>query len=428
MTIKSRLRNNLNIVINPIYTSQSYLYDDEDNVYKFDFSTRIPKLVDYSVCTSKKFSNSSAKLFIGEFYVDYNKNTFFGGDDEKCKFIPIGPVYNKTVSSGWGFEGDTYYQRFDNVRLYESGSSDVNQNIDAISIMLETYKNLDGDYRKQRGRLNTTTLTVDNTNNAINDVYSQSNNFRSSYVLDEKFEDSTHPSLYAWSLTKQAISDIDSWTSINLSNSAELDGDKGSLTKIKRWNNQLLAFQEKGLAVINYNQQTTISNAEGVPIEIANSGKVTGHYYLSSTQGCINKWSIVDSPYGIYFIDSYNKSINVLGPEGLKSLSTINLFQDWAVENINCNVWKPNSKNKGFKSFYDYINKDVYFINSETALCYNELLGQFTSFYDYQDLNTMALSKGHVIGIKDGNLYIMFEESPFGYSEISPLQTSGEML
>ena len=118
---------------------------------------------------------------------------------------------------------------------------------------------------------------------------------------------------------------------------------------------------------------------KGVPVEIANSGKVTGHYYISSTQGCKNKWSITDSPYGLYFIDSYNKSINVFGSEGIKSLSTINLFQDWIVENEKSIIWNPYN-NGGFKSFYDPINKEVYFINNETALCYNELLSQFTSF------------------------------------------------
>lgn len=387
------------------YSVNNYVEDNNTlsiDLYKLSMF-QIPNIQD------SRYNSEKPKLFIGEFYVDYDKNTFFGGNSQNCKFIPISEAYPKTTTKGWGFEGDTYYQRCDNVRIYESSSSDVNQNIDAVSFMLETYENLDGDYRMQRGRLDTINLTVENTNDAINPVYSQSNNYTASYILDKKLDDSTHPTLYAWSLTKQILADIDTWTSINLVNSIKLDGDKGVLNKIKRWNNNLLAFQDKGIAVINFNQQTTISTSEGVPVEIANSGKVTGHYYLSSNQGCTNKWSIIDSPYGIYFIDSYNKSINVFGSEGIKSLSTINLFQDWTVENEKGITWNP-TNNGGFKSFYDPIHKEVYFINDATALCYNELLGQFTSFYDYDKLNSMIPLNGSIYGIREGEVYKMFSE------------------
>jgi len=353
------------------------------------------------------YGNTSEKLFIGEFYTEYNSNTFFGGDSKKCTFIPISEAYPIDTISGWGLEGDTYYQRWDNVRIYPVADNDVNQNTDAVSIMIETYQNLDGDYRTLRGRTDTTNLTVDNTNNVLNSIYSQSNNYITSAVLDDRFEDYTHPTLYAWSLTKHAASDVDTWANINLTSSAKLDGDKGVLTKIKRWNNKLLAFQEKGIAIINFNNQTTITTTEGIPVEITNSGKVSGHYYISSTQGCKNKWSIIDTPYGVYFIDSYNKSINLLD-DSIKSLSTINLFQDWIIENENGYIWNPVDCN-GFKSFYDPIQKEVYFVNKDNALCYNELLQQFTSFYDYQKLNTMSLMGGHIYGIKDSNLHLMFE-------------------
>lgn len=348
-------------------------------------------------------------IWIGELYKDFNEYEPYGGTSENAielnTFIPISEA-TKIDKPCNGLEGDTYFQRWDSLRTYPK--DDETQGIvDVVSLMLETHDNLDGRSDINRGRIDVHNIRPENIN-VMNDVYSQSNNYVTSNVLDNKYDDSTHPTLYAWSLTKKALADIDNWTAINLASSLKLDGDKGELTKIKRWNNSLIAFQEKGLAVINFNQQTTISNNEGVPVEIANSGKVTGHYYISSTQGCKNKWSIVDSPYGLYFIDSYNKSINVFGSEGIKSLSTINLFQDWIVENEKSIIWNPYN-NGGFKSFYDPINKEVYFINDETALCYNELLNQFTSFYDYQNLNSMLVIDGHVYGFKDDKFHLMFE-------------------
>jgi hypothetical protein len=349
-------------------------------------------------------------LWICELYKDFNDFNPYGGLEQNAielnTFIPISYA-TKFDSFCNGLEGDTYFQRWDSLRTYPA-TEEQQGIIDVVSLMLETHENLDGRSDTTRGRTDVDNIRPNNIQETINGVYNQENNYITSVVLDEKFEDSTHPTLYTWSLTKQSLSDIDTWTSINLSRSAKLDGDKGVLTKIKRWNNNLLAFQERGLAVINFNQQTTISTDAGVPIEIAASGLVSGHYYISSTQGCKNKWSIIDSPYGIYFIDSYNKSINIFDSEGIKSISTLNLFQDWTIENEKGIIWSP-TNNGGFKSFYDSMHKEIYFINDKTALCYNETMAQFISFYDYDKLNTMILLGNSIYGIKNNTIHKMFE-------------------
>ena len=251
-------------------------------------------------------------------------------------------------------------------------------------------------------------LTEENTNNVLNDVYSQPNNYLTYSALNKKFNNSEYPSMYVWSLNKQALSTIDTWTQTNLTNAAKLDEVRGKLTKIKAWNNKLIAFQDKAIALINFNNQTTISTNEGVPVQIANSGKVSGHYYITTTQGCKNKWSITTSPAGVYFIDSYNKSINLLN-DGITSLSTLHLFQDWINENETGVIWNPLEVNTGFKSFYDPIRKDVYFSNNIETLNFNELLNQFVSFYDYPKINTLECIDGHIYGINSSNLYKMFE-------------------
>lgn len=351
--------------------------------------------------------DNSNYLWLAEIYRDL-ENPYETSEYviENQTYIPVGkttPINTNSVNN----EGDTYFQRWDSLCIYPNKEEDINKVVDIISVPLETHINLDGRSDINRGRTDIINSRPENTN-VINTIYSKANDFITYNTLSSKYEDNTHPTLYAWSLSKQSLSDIDLWTKINLSSSAKLDGDKGPLTKIKRWNNQLLAFQDKGISAINFNNQTTITSQEGIPVEIGNSGKVTGHYYLTTTQGCKNKWSIVESPYGLYFIDSYNKSINVFGSDGIKSLSTINLFEDWIRENEKGIIWNPNNT-QGFKSFYDSIHKEVYFVNDEEALCYNELLHQFTSFYDYGNMNTLIPINGHMYGIKDTTIYKMFE-------------------
>ena len=385
---------------------KEYDVQDGDNIVK----------ATYAVCEEYNPFNSNNlnvetdnSVWIAELYKDYNDYKPYGGTTENAielnTFIPIS-FPTKLNTSCNGLEGDTYFQRWDSLRTYpeEDNKQSV---VDVVSLMVETHANLDGRSDTTRGRTDVFNIRPENIQDTINNVYSQTNNYIISSVLDSKFDDSTHPTLYTWSLTKQALSEIDNWTKINLSRAQKLDGDKGVLTKIKRWNNQLLAFQEKGVAIINFNQQAVVGQSEGVPIEIAASGKVNGHYYISSTQGCKNKWSIIDSPYGIYFIDSYNKSINILN-ENIQSLTTLNLFEDWINQNEKGFIWNSVDY-KGFKSFYDSIHKEIYFINDEFTLCYNELLQQFTSFYDYQKLNTMSVIDSHVYGIKNNTLHRMFE-------------------
>lgn len=404
----------LSFNINDKLTSNKIIASSEGSLHKI-IENSIQKIESNSI-TLTGFVNDSinknTKLFLGEFYADYDPSTFMGGNTENAlelnTFIPISdptPI-GETI---YGFEGDTYYQQWDCLRIYPTSEDDVNKVVDVVSVMLETHKNLDGDTRKARGRADVINIRPDNMVDQINPIYSQSNNYVTSKIIDEKFEDSTHPLQYWWSLTKSPNSDIDIWTGVNLTSVAELDGDKGPLNKIKRWNNQLFAFQDKAIALINFNNQTTIATQEGLPVEIQNSGKVSGHYYITTNNGCKNKWSIVESPNGLYFIDSYNKSINVIG-DGIKSLSQLNLFQDWIEQKERGNVWTPSRKISAFKSFYDPIHKEVYFANGEDCLCYNELLQQFTSFYDYQDMNHMFMIDNHIYSIpKDNKLYLMFE-------------------
>ena len=401
------------------FNAKSELYNVLNYNNNNSYSTKILdldiQLKDYDGTSSYLEKNlkedSSNYLWLAEIYRDL-KNPYETSEYviENQTYIPVGkatPINTNSINN----EGDTYYQRWDSLCIYPNKEEDVNKVVDIISVPLETHINLDGRSDINRGRTDIINSRPENIN-VINTTYSKANDFITSSTLSSKYEDNTHPTLYAWSLSKQSLSNIDLWTKINLSSSAKLDGDKGPLTKIKRWNNQLLAFQDKGISAINFNNQTTITSQEGIPVEIGNSGKVTGHYYLTTTQGCKNKWSIVESPYGLYFIDSYNKSINVFGSDGIKSLSTINLFEDWIRENEKGIIWNPNNT-QGFKSFYDSIHKEVYFVNDKETLCYNELLQQFTSFYDYGNMNTLVPINGHIYGIKDITIYKMFEGTDY---------------
>ena len=265
--------------------------------------------------------------------------------------------------------------------------------------------NIDGRYDRNRAQVSNLNMSPQNFN-LLNPVYSQMDNFFSYKILDkDDYKDGSYPNTVTWTKTKQNGADVDLWTNITLANTLELDGDKDTVNKLIRLNNQLLSFQDKGIAQILYNENTQISTTEGVPIEIANSQKVQGKRYYSDTVGCSNKWSIAQTPAGIYFMDSNEKSIYLFNGQ-LNNLSTTGGFNSWAKQNIPASdvEWTPNVFDS-FIAFYDKLNQDVLFINKETALAYSEKFNCFTSFYDYGETPYFNSLDDVGIWIKDNSLW-----------------------
>ena len=343
-------------------------------------------------------------VFIGELYND--EKELYGGIEETAisnnKFIPCSSGLVDLTQSRilYGTEGDTYFQRYDCVKTLPLNNGDENSIIDICSVMLETYTNIDGRYDNRRGLQNIASTTKENFN-LINSNYTQNNSFFGSTVLDSKFKLSKFPNQITWTKTKTPTSDVDTWTNITLASLLDLDGDKGEVQSIRRFNNSLIVFQDRGISEILFNSRTQLSTTQGVPIEIANSGKVDGKRYISEKVGCLNKWSITETPKGIYFIDNLNTSINRLS-QGIESLSDAKGFKTWLADNNSTSKWNPIDFSN-FITFYDRANDDIYFVNELDALCYNEMLEEFTSFYEYSRVPMMVSVEDKFISFYKNN-------------------------
>lgn len=334
-------------------------------------------------------------LWLGELYNDNVQNRFGGQTEEAFEnnmWLPCGESIslldgdnNKTsVTIKW-VEGDTYYQRYDHIKTYPFTTEDQNQVTDIISFMCETRVNIDGRYDRNRGQTSNFAITPENFN-LMNDVYSQPNNFFNYRTINpNKLNlDNFHNSI-TWTKTKTAGELVDTWTNITLASILDLDGDKGSVRALRRFNNNLLAFQDKGISQILYNENMQISSTEGVPIEIANSGKVNGKRYITDRVGCTNKWSICETPNGIYFIDDITKGIFLFNSQ-LNNISDKFGFHSWINKTSkDISIWNPVDFN-GFVTYYDKVNGDVFFISKEECLAFSEPLGQFSSFYSYEKM------------------------------------------
>lgn len=333
-------------------------------------------------------------LWLAELYNDNVQNRFGGQTEEAFEnnqWLPAGePVslvdadgYPKDVVFIRWTEGDTYYQRYDHLKTYPFTLEDQNAITDIISFMCETRVNLDGRYDRNRGQVSNFAITPTNFN-LMNDVYSQTNNFFSYRGVNSKrLNLNNFHNAITWTKTKTAGELVDSWTNVTLASTLDLDGDKGSVRAIRRFNNNLIAFQDRGISQVLYNEQMQVSSTDGVPIEIANSGKVNGKRYITDKVGCSNKWSICETPNGIYFIDDITKGIFLFNGK-LDNISDRLGFHSWINAKLTgINIWDPVNF-KGFVTYYDKVNGDVFFISKDECLAFSEPLSQFSSFYSYE--------------------------------------------
>lgn len=335
-------------------------------------------------------------LWLGELYNDNVQNRFGGQTEEAFEnntWLPCGdPISLVDTNNGvkssitikWE-EGDTYFQRYDHIKTYPFTLEDQNAVTDIVSFMCETRVNIDGRYDRNRSQTSNFSVTPENFN-LMNDVYSQPNNFFNYRTINpNKLNlDNFHNSI-TWTKTKTAGELVDTWTNITLASTLDLDGDKGTVRALRRFNNNIFAFQDRGISQILYNENMQISSIDGVPIEIANSGKVNGKRYISDRIGCTNKWSMCGTSNGIYFIDDITKGIFLFNGQ-LDNLSDRLGFHSWinrASDSID--IWNPVDFD-GFVTYYDKVNGDVFFISKDECLAFSEPLGQFSSFYSYEKM------------------------------------------
>lgn len=310
-------------------------------------------------------------------------------------------------------EGDTYYQRYDHLKTYAYTSDAKNNLVEIISFMCETKVNIDGRYDRNRGMASN--LNVSPTNfNLLNKVYSQNNNFITSQTLDySKFSNDTFKNSIVWSKTKQYTEEIDKWTSITFSSIMDLDGDKGSINKLVKFNNSLFSFQDTGISKILFNERVQLQTSDNIPIEISNSDKVSGKYYIANNQGSINKDSVYVTPGGIYYIDDLNQDISVLTGDGSVSLSDNLGFRKFIGDEVTYKNWTPGGFDN-FKIQYDKTQSDVYFINKNYCLVYSELLKQFISFYSYESTPSMFNLNGKFYSFKVSDDFLRLWEQNVG--------------
>lgn len=360
---------------------------------------------DLQTIATNKLANtykSQPFLFLAELYrSNIDLNNLFGGTSDSALqnnlWIPAGEAtpLNSTIQFKYG---DTWYQRYDCLKTYPYADDDENSIVEIGSFMIETRINIDGRYDRNRGQITNMWMNPRNFN-LMNPVYSQLDNYFNYRILDKDFYIlNKYPNSFLWTLEHQPAAEVDNWTQITLANTFDLDGDKGQITSLNMFNDNIIAFQEKAVSQILYNERVQINASDGIPIEIANSGKVQGRKFINDKIGCLNKYSICNTPSTMYFIDSIEKHLYMLGEQLANSdITDAKNMTLWFKKLTNAK-WKAN--NFTTKVQYDQNMQDLYITSSEESLYFSEKFGEFISKLSYHAIPAM-------FNVKQNNFYIL---------------------
>lgn len=290
------------------------------------------------------------------------------------------PIYTSDIK--WSI-GDTRLQRYECLKTYPSSFENENCVTEVTNVYVESYWNLNCRYDTWKG--NPTFATSPANWNLMNPIYNQKDNFFVYHGLDlSTYSINSFPNSFTWTKTKWSGDTIDKWTHITLASNMDVDGNKGRITKLIKLQDNLLCFQPRGLSQILYNEREQIATGSGVPIELANSGKVSGVRYVTERTGCNNKWSICKTESGLYWIDDENKAIMAWNQQ-LANLSDTLGFHSWINAKSSLSIWNPVDFNS-FVTYYDPYNESVMFFFKENMLSYNTQLNCFDSFFSYGDV------------------------------------------
>lgn len=353
-------------------------------------------------------------LFLGEL-TRTPRVTDFGGDPSNPEvlksnlWLPAGEAQELVAEEDLSvdfIQGDTFYQRYDCLKTYPFTMEDTNSIVEIGSFLCETRYNIDGRWDRNRGNTSNLTATPENFNR-MNDVYNQSDNFFTYRILDRDFYNiNRYGTSLTWTKAHWPVADTDLWTNITLASTYDLDGIYGKITALRTFRDKLYAFQKNAIVYLPFNTRVEVSASDGIPIEIANSQKLENKQELHTDIGCSNKFSIVNSETGIYFIDHNTGHLHQIGGDG--GATDVSFAQNMTLW-FNGRIGRSNTEEK---TFYDSNNKDIYLTYSDTCLDFSQQHNVFTSFLDYGSVSAMVNHNSDLFALKNEegnvNLYKMF--------------------
>jgi len=349
-------------------------------------------------------------------YVMTDNTARYGGysynDRLKTEYIPASPIMLASTTYYSSYWGDTYINMFDYTNCIYSDVlngddtyADENRNMTNIIFPVEStinsslrrdesYKdlyNVGNSYllREQAGtHLNSgtgDTFLQPTDLYLYNPVYSQEQNINVNYEYN--YQDNFRTSFdnrIVHSDFKYDTESFDSWTVFRPNNALDMKSAYGPIKDLQFFNNEIYVFQEDAVGKLSINQRSLVSDSSGSNIALGDGGVLDKVDYLTTSFGTNNSNQVDVSMHGLYWIDPKRKTILYSNGQSVELLSKTKKVQTY-IDKLGI------SNLKDTKVIVDSKYGEVLFrTEDDKVLVYNELSGNFISFYTTVGVNAIS--------------------------------------
>ncbi|MGK0464763.1 hypothetical protein [Clostridium sp.] len=349
-----------------------------------------------------EFVKNSNELYVGSMY---------GGMGYESKrnssYIDVGS-YNDINTNNVIIEspGDTFINTFTFTKLVKDNteikSTQYNLISEIVSIKVETTVDLKNRDDLSLNEWDNTKQPKYDEYQSYNNVYSQQPTLSKSIDLGSKIKKIQEFDGRLMSSKEKIPGEfIDSWTDFLENEKMDLDGKYGPINAVVNIKDEIYCLQDTGVAHIAINPRAQVQANDGISLELGTGGVLHDYNYKSTTSGCLNKWGVIASEQGFYYVDVNNSAIMSLGSKGVTRLSDLKGFHYDLLNRINTSeLRKDNPLNgTGVSVGYNSVNSDIYFSfhqpGDSFTLGFNEKIGEFISYYDY--VPSWYINKGKVM-------------------------------
>lgn len=353
-------------------------------------------------------------ILVGEFYKPdqflYAGNAYGGNSFESksgSTYIEVGSYSDISITSSQiDSPGDTYVQEFIFTKLSKTDTEisdrSLSQCTEFCSFMVETNIDLKNRNDLSIGPWDNRYQPRYNEWQEYNRVYSQEANLVKNAGLAYNFKKvKEFDGRIISTKLKTPGENIDSFTDFLENETMDLDGKYGPINATLNFNDNIIAFQDNAVAMININPRVQIAPGDGASIELGTGGILHDYRYLTTESGCLNKRGVIATPTAFYYLDLNTLSLMQSNGSAVLDLADQKGFHSFFSKNLSYeSLARDNAVIGQGPSFsYNPVNNEVYFTmkqlknsvggfgvdlsRNDYTLCLNENLGRFTSFYDY---------------------------------------------
>lgn len=259
-------------------------------------------------------------------------------------------------------------------------------------------------------------LIQDKPSCAYNTVYSQNPTDKVFVPESESAEDSNRTVDYRvyHSMLKTNTERFDSWLKFQPSNYLDVDTRYGQITELRKFNNQLIFWQEDASGILSVNERVqTTSDDSNMPLILGTGGILARYDYFASLNGMRpNEFVDAQSDSALMWWDHNKHELLGYGGNGtgVQILSKAKQVQNFINNNISNEIDDPTiTYDKKFNEFIINIQKGT---NHECgSLVYSEITNVFTGTYNIDPEFYLAF-KDRLYLLNNGILYEWNEQEP----------------